>query len=489
MLMPALITGSVILVYLYLAVYIVPAGHIITISRFRIPNRKGGVGLNVIIPFIERVDSRVSMGNNKIALKDYVVYSSEGIPVEIDIDVRYRISDPVRFTYYYLPSNYDFETTVFSMIGKVASNLEIDRMMRSQRDFLELCLKGVRNELVGSGVSIDELLFIKITYPPSVVHRNITEYDSPTLDNRKLCSAQNTTSNEVITKLPKPASIEQELTGDDDDLAWLDSTILPAGTIQALDDVVPNSREDGGSSGIDNIVPDGEDSHSWLNGSNVIKMDTGLTAKNSSVSADDSLGWLNCTGGDNYNNSEDESNDLLPADGDESYSWLDLTFSDECDESQTIIHTHNSEEDHNNLSWLDNLDVQSNVNQLRENFSRSNSVNTPWNNDSQDQEMNLPNRCIRSNFTRKSAQEISDAENTLAVGENSDDIEYYEMRTASGFTIFSRNQDPDAAQADMTSVSYFETTIGDNSINSDICLEIAMLEQELLQKQKNARKV
>jgi len=540
MLMPAIIAGSIIAFYLYLAVYFVPAGHIITISRFRVPNRKGRAGINVIIPFIERVDSRVSTGNNKIVLNDYVIYSSDGIPVEIDVDVRYRITDPIRFTYYYLPSSYDFETTIFSTIGKVTSSYEIDQMMRCQKEFLDMCLSAVRNELVGSGVMIDELLFLKIDYPPSVLNRNtnINEYDSPTIDNRNLQLAHNRNVNEAAPNDNEKRDIKPNsswitppspLPDGDDSFNWLEST-LPPGGILALDNVVPNSNgKDDDFDAVSEIVPNqeedltvlnksvvNEEERSWLDGtelqaSNSDADDDSLAwldrtiaprnnsqplSNNKSSSIDYSLGWLDGTIAPQNNDqsvparkitdNDGEPDNIRPHNGDESFSWLDLTFSDESDETHTIVHTHNSLEAHNNLSWLESVDAQNNVNQARENIDREGrkvTLNTSDNGN----KSSLSITSERPSLVRNNIHPLSNAENTLARGEHNNDIQYYEMRTASGFTIYSHVQDPGVSRADMTSISCFETTIGDNSINSDICLEIAMLEQELIRKQRYAR--
>ena len=81
------------------AIRIVPQSKAYVVERIGAYNRTCGVGLHILVPFLDRVANKVSLKEQVVDFAPQPVITKDNVTMQIDTVVYYQITDPRLFTY------------------------------------------------------------------------------------------------------------------------------------------------------------------------------------------------------------------------------------------------------------------------------------------------------------------------------------------------------------------------------------------------------
>lgn len=121
-----------VLLLIYLGVKIVPQSEVYVIERFGKYTRTLGAGLNLIIPFLDRVAHRVSILERQLPEFTISVITRDNVEVQLETTVFYRITDAGRTVYRIRNLDDAIHTAASSIVRSAAGKLELDDLQSSR---------------------------------------------------------------------------------------------------------------------------------------------------------------------------------------------------------------------------------------------------------------------------------------------------------------------------------------------------------------------
>ena len=140
----ALIIGLILLIVAY-CVRIIPQSNAYVIERLGAYSHTLDRGLHVIIPFIDRVASKVSLKDRVQDFEPQPVITADNVTMQIDTVVYYQITDPVLFTYGIHNPISAIENLTATTLRNIIGDLELDQTLTS-RDLINTQMRLILDE-------------------------------------------------------------------------------------------------------------------------------------------------------------------------------------------------------------------------------------------------------------------------------------------------------------------------------------------------------
>ncbi len=140
----ALIIGLILLIVAY-CVRIIPQSNAYVIERLGAYSHTLDRGLHVIIPFIDRVASKVSLKERVQDFEPQPVITADNVTMQIDTVVYYQITDPVLFTYGIHNPISAIENLTATTLRNIIGDLELDQTLTS-RDLINTQMRLILDE-------------------------------------------------------------------------------------------------------------------------------------------------------------------------------------------------------------------------------------------------------------------------------------------------------------------------------------------------------
>ena len=153
---------------LFRAVRIVPQQRMDVIERLGRYKRTLTPGLNLLVPFIDSVRSKVDMREQVVSFPPQPVITSDNLVVSIDSVLYFKVVDPVRATYEIADFLQAIEQLTVTTLRNVIGSLDLERTLTS-REEINRHLSGVLDETTGRwGIKVTRVEIKAIEPPPSI---------------------------------------------------------------------------------------------------------------------------------------------------------------------------------------------------------------------------------------------------------------------------------------------------------------------------------
>ena len=140
----ALIIGLILLIVAY-CVRIIPQSNAYVIERLGAYSHTLDRGLHVIIPFIDRVASKVSLKERVQDFEPQPVITADNVTMQIDTVVYFQITDPVLYVYGIHNPVSAIENLTATTLRNIIGDLELDQTLTS-RDLINTQMRLILDE-------------------------------------------------------------------------------------------------------------------------------------------------------------------------------------------------------------------------------------------------------------------------------------------------------------------------------------------------------
>ncbi|NUS09455.1 MAG: SPFH/Band 7/PHB domain protein, partial [Nonomuraea sp.] len=170
-------------VFLYLVIGIVALIVVITLLRSvrQVPQQRNDVverlgkyhrtltpGLNILVPFIDAVRTKVDLREQVVSFPPQPVITSDNLVVSIDTVLYFKVVDPVKATYEIANFLQAIEQLTVTTLRNVIGSMDLERALTS-REEVNRHLSVVLDETTGRwGVKVTRVEIKAIEPPPSI---------------------------------------------------------------------------------------------------------------------------------------------------------------------------------------------------------------------------------------------------------------------------------------------------------------------------------
>ncbi len=124
-------------IVLWRGVTIVPQSEVYVVERFGKYQRTLPAGLNLIVPFLDRVSHRISVLERQLPEFAISVITRDNVEVNLEATVFYRIVDAARSIYRIRDADSALHTEATSIVRSAAGRLELDELQSSREEMNE----------------------------------------------------------------------------------------------------------------------------------------------------------------------------------------------------------------------------------------------------------------------------------------------------------------------------------------------------------------
>ena len=150
------------------AVRVVPQQRMDVVERLGRYQRTLKPGLNLLVPFIDSVRTKVDMREQVVSFPPQPVITSDNLVVSIDTVLYFKVVDPVRATYEIANFLQAIEQLTVTTLRNVIGSLDLEKALTS-REEINRHLSGVLDETTGRwGIKVTRVEIKAIEPPPSI---------------------------------------------------------------------------------------------------------------------------------------------------------------------------------------------------------------------------------------------------------------------------------------------------------------------------------
>ena len=149
-----LIAAVLILVAVALAVRIVPQSEKHVVERFGRLRSVLGPGINLIVPFLDRVAHRISVLERQLPTSEQDAITADNVLVKVETSVFYRVTEPEKTVYRIRDIDAAVATTVAGIVRSEIGKLELDQVQSNRATLIETVRAGVALLVEDWGVEV-----------------------------------------------------------------------------------------------------------------------------------------------------------------------------------------------------------------------------------------------------------------------------------------------------------------------------------------------
>src|SRR3954470_1619553 len=156
------------IVTLLRSVRIVPQQRMDVVERLGKYQRTLTPGLNILVPYLDKVRTRVDMREQVVSFPPQPVITSDNLVVSIDTVLYFKVVDPVRATYEIANFLQAIEQLTATTLRNVIGSLDLEKALTS-REEINRHLSSVLDETTGRwGIKVTRVEIKAIEPPPSI---------------------------------------------------------------------------------------------------------------------------------------------------------------------------------------------------------------------------------------------------------------------------------------------------------------------------------
>lgn len=157
-----------IVIVLAKTVRIVPQAQACVVERLGRYSRTLNAGLHILIPFVDRITSRLDLREQVVTFQPQPVITEDNLVVSIDSVIYFSVTDPKAATYEIQNYIWGVEQLTVTTLRNVVGGMDLETTLTS-RDSINNQLRGVLDEATGKwGIRVNRVELKSIDPPPSV---------------------------------------------------------------------------------------------------------------------------------------------------------------------------------------------------------------------------------------------------------------------------------------------------------------------------------
>jgi regulator of protease activity HflC (stomatin/prohibitin superfamily) len=162
-------------------------------------NRTLKPGLNVLMPYVDKVRTKVDMREQVVSFPPQPVITSDNLVVSIDTVLYFKVVDPVRATYEIANFLQAIEQLTVTTLRNVIGSLDLERALTS-REEINRHLSGVLDETTGRwGIKVTRVE-IKAIEPPASIRDSMEKQMRAERDRRAaILTAEGVKQSQILT--------------------------------------------------------------------------------------------------------------------------------------------------------------------------------------------------------------------------------------------------------------------------------------------------
>ncbi len=147
---------------------IVPQAQAYVVERLGAYHKTWGVGLNVKIPFIDKIEKKVTLKEQVVDFKPQPVITKDNVTMQIDTVVYFQITDPKLYTYGVDYPMSAIENLTATTLRNIVGDLELDQTLTS-RDTVNTKMRAILDEATDPwGIKINRVELKNILPPREI---------------------------------------------------------------------------------------------------------------------------------------------------------------------------------------------------------------------------------------------------------------------------------------------------------------------------------
>src|SRR6202162_1597208 len=154
---------------LYLGVKTVPQGYSWTVSRCGRYTRLLGPGLNLIVPFVDRIGRKLNVMEQVIDIPQQDVISKDNASVTVDGVAFFQVVDAAKASYEVAQLNVAMTKLTMTNIRSVMGSMDLDQMLSHRDEINERLLRVVDAAVSPWGVKVNRIEIKDIVPPANLV--------------------------------------------------------------------------------------------------------------------------------------------------------------------------------------------------------------------------------------------------------------------------------------------------------------------------------
>ncbi|MYA89506.1 MAG: SPFH/Band 7/PHB domain protein, partial [Boseongicola sp. SB0662_bin_57] len=127
-----LLLAAFILLSVYLGIRIVPQSEKHVVERFGRLRTVLGPGINLIVPFLDKVQHRISVLERQLPTASQDAITADNVLVQVETSVFYRITAPERTVYRIRDVDGAISTTVAGIVRAEIGKMELDEVQANR---------------------------------------------------------------------------------------------------------------------------------------------------------------------------------------------------------------------------------------------------------------------------------------------------------------------------------------------------------------------
>jgi regulator of protease activity HflC (stomatin/prohibitin superfamily) len=157
-----------VVVLLSRTVRIVPQARAGIVERFGKYKGTLPAGLNVVVPFVDRVRYLIDLREQVVSFPPQPVITEDNLVVSIDTVIYFQVTDPVAATYEIANYIQAIEQLTMTTLRNIVGGMDLEETLTS-RDSINSGLRGVLDEATGKwGIRVNRVELKGIDPPPSI---------------------------------------------------------------------------------------------------------------------------------------------------------------------------------------------------------------------------------------------------------------------------------------------------------------------------------
>ncbi|ROU01058.1 SPFH domain-containing protein [Histidinibacterium lentulum] len=150
----ALVLALFLIVAVLTAVRIVPQSEKFVVERFGRLHSVLSPGINVIVPFIDRVAHRISILERQLPTNTQDAITSDNVLVQVDTSVFYRIIEPEKTVYRIRDVDGAISTTVAGIVRSEIGKMELDEVQSNRSTLILAVQDQLANQVDDWGIEV-----------------------------------------------------------------------------------------------------------------------------------------------------------------------------------------------------------------------------------------------------------------------------------------------------------------------------------------------